>query len=376
MVQAWHRGSAVGFAQSIVGLGQPPEIQPRRSYAHRFWSDERSRPLEYERSLHGSSRLFNLLSATDGGIEAWPGTSWKRADPFESYKPVSSSRQPKAGAHLDFMNAQQPRGQFSRKAMLDFTDKHGLLGLFYERYSSPLLPNHKSWVAPNAVIDERGTLQEVDPATTGKERLEELLHKRYGLSPKTSEKMNLDIDSDLALPRELGFLAKDPLSQFRPPKATSETFEPEIVSWEEVKDLFGCYVVLDRYSHSGVTLLSTREPLFWWRYELDSFPSLEHQKEEHGFALEYINERLADGVSTRGYLNHRGRPERGWRCPYLLKAMYLMLYLDLTGGSEIHRCQKSGCQMYYRAGPQSSSKYCSVKCANAASTRMGRGQEP
>jgi hypothetical protein len=377
MARAWHRGAAAGFAQSLEGLNQPVEIQSRRTYAHRFWSDESGRTLEYDSSQHGTRVLFNLLSLADGGIEALPEAMWKRADPFESYKPVSSSsREPEAGAHLDFMRAKRPQRGFSRKSMLDFTNKHGLLGLFYERYSGPILPNHKVWVAPNAIIEKGGRLRDVDPVTTGKDNLEKLLHKRLGPSPMTGKKVRLDFDFDLALPRELGFMARNALSQFRGLKATSEAFEPGIFPWEEVEELFGCYVILDKYSHSGVTLLSTREPLYWWKYELDSFPSLEDQKAKYGFSLESINERLAGGVAPRGYLNDQGQPERGWRCPYLLKAMYLMLYLDLTGGREIRRCQRSSCQGYYRAGPQSSSKYCSKRCANAASTRIGRGQEP
>jgi hypothetical protein len=161
-----------------------------------------------------------------------------------------------------------------------------------------------------------------------------------------------------------------------PAKAGTETFESEVTSWGEAKELYGCCVVLDRYSRPGVSFLSTREPLFWWEYELTSFPSREHLAAEYGFSLDYINDRMAGSVSPRGYLDEQGNRERGWRCPYLLKAIYLMLYLDITGGREIRRCKRSGCQNHYRAGEQSRSKYCSQRCANVASTRMGRGQEP
>ncbi len=149
-----------------------------------------------------------------------------------------------------------------------------------------------------------------------------------------------------------------------------------MVVWEEVEELYGCYVVLDMFSDSGVTLLSTRESLFWWERELKSFPPKKRLTADYGFSLRLMNSRMAGSVSPRGYLNEQEQAERGWRCPYLLQAIYLMLYLDVTGGRSIRRCNKSDCQNHYRAGPQSRSKYCSTKCANAASTRMGRGQEP
>ena len=69
MAQAWHRGAAVGFAQSIDGLSQPPEMQPRRAFVHRFWSYESDWLLEYDASQQGPTALSDLLSRTDGGIE-------------------------------------------------------------------------------------------------------------------------------------------------------------------------------------------------------------------------------------------------------------------------------------------------------------------
>jgi hypothetical protein len=96
---------------------------------------------------------------------------------------------------------------------------------------------------------------------------------------------------------------------------------------------------------------------------------------DYGFSLRAMNSRVAGSVSPRGYLNEQGQPERGWRCPYLLSAMYLMLYLNITGGRSIRRCERSDCQNHYRSGPQSNSKYCSERYANAASTRIGQRQD-
>jgi hypothetical protein len=373
MTQAWHRGTAVGFAQSVEGLAQPQEMQPRRAFAHQFWSYEGEGPLEYDASQQGPKALWDLLSRVDGGIEASPEAVWKRADPLESYEPASSSREPEAGAHLDFMYASeawQQRRSDRRQVLLSFVDKHGLLGLFYERFSGPILPDHKLWVAPDAVFTRGGKLCKVDPTTRGKKCLEELLDRRYPDTEKTV------LGERLAFPHELKFLGKNPISFFDRSRAVAEALESEMASWEEVKELWGCYVVLDKYSDSGVSLLSTREPLFWWDGELKRFPSKERLTAEYGFSLDTINSRMAGSVSPRGYLGEHSQAERGWRCPYLLKALYLMLYLDVTGGREIRKCKRGVCQAYYRAGPQSTSKYCTERCANAASTRLQRGQDP
>ncbi len=373
MAQAWHKGDTIGFAQSIQGLSQPPEMQHRRASAYRYCSYESDQPLEYDASRHGTKTLWDLLSHVDGGIEASPEAVWTRADPFRSYRPVSASREPEAGAHLDFMNTRRAWERHGPDEALRFANKHGLLGLFYERFSGPILPAHTSWVTPNAGFTKEGRLREVDPATDGKRHLEELLSRRRSPN-RPGEKVRLE--RGVALPHELKFLARTPLAPFGFPQAVSEAFESEVVGWEEVKEIYGCYVVPDRYSNSGITILSTREPLFWWENELENFPSEKHLKAEYGFSLGTINRRIAGNVSPRGYVNERGQAERGWRCPSLLKALYLMLYLDLTGGRGIRKCGRSDCQNHYRAGPQSNSKYCSTRCANAASTRKGRGQEP
>ncbi len=346
---------------------------PRRAFAHRFWSHEGERSLSYDRSHQGGKALFDFFCRVDGGIEAAPGAIWRRTDPLESYKPVSSSREPEAGAHLDFMYLSEiwrSRRRGRRQVLLNFANKHGLLGLFYERYSGPILPDHKYHIAPDAVFTNEGKLREVDPKTEGKEYLEKLLRKRH------PDIENMDLGESLAFPHELKYLAKNPLGPFRSPQIVSETFEHEVAGWEEVKELWGCYVVLDKYSDSGVSLLSTREPFFLWEWELKNFPTKQRLMAEYAFSIGSISSHLAGSVSPRAYLNEHGQPERGWRCPYLLKALYLMLYLDVTGGREIRRCERRSCQTYYRAGPQSKSKYCSETCANAASTRMGRGQEP
>jgi hypothetical protein len=80
--------------------------------------------------------------------------------------------------------------------------------------------------------------------------------------------------------------------------------------------------------------------------------------------------------SERAFIGEDGNVKRGWRCGSLLEAMGVMLFLDLSGGNTIKKCGSRGCLHYFRVGSQSKSKYCSERCANRASTRLGRGQEP
>ena len=49
---------------------------------------------------------------------------------------------------------------------------------------------------------------------------------------------------------------------------------------------------------------------------------------------------------------------RGWRCSSLLQAMYLMLWLDLTGGRSVVKCRARGCPNWFRQGSQPNSIYC------------------
>jgi hypothetical protein len=85
---------------------------------------------------------------------------------------------------------------------------------------------------------------------------------------------------------------------------------------------------------------------------------------------------VGEDVSPRALIGKDRNLERRWRYRSLLQAMYIMHFLDLTGGIIIKKCQSRGCPNYFRAGSLIKSKYCSTRCANRASTRKGRGQEP
>ena len=104
-----------------------------------------------------------------------------------------------------------------------------------------------------------------------------------------------------------------------------------------------------------------------WRWEADTASAED--------LVTYINS-VWNGASERAFVGEDRNLKRGWRCGSLLEAMGIMLLLDMTGGNTIKKCQSRGCPNYFRMGPQSKSRYCSKRCANRASTRLGRGQAP
>ena len=146
--------------------------------------------------------------------------------------------------------------------------------------------------------------------------------------------------------------------------------------WEKISEDFGGLLLLDEGTFKGVSILCTREPFRRWLTSLQFFHSGESPTEL--LAEDYpttLNSYISE-TSPRTILSEDGNLTRGWNYHSLLQAMHLMVYLDLTGGSTVKRCSSRGCPNYFRIGPQSKSKYCPEKCANRASTRMQRGQEP
>jgi hypothetical protein len=177
----------------------------------------------------------------------------------------------------------------------------------------------------------------------------------------------------LALPSEIKFNRKvhgwsSALQPVDPPT--------QLIPWEIIKRTFGAFIILDEEAYLGVSILCTREPLLPWGLHLLYFPSsdtlVEDLASDDNLSLNsYLRE-----VSTHVFLGEDGNIEPGWYCRNLLQAMAVMRYLDLIGGNTIRKCQSRGCPNYFRVGSQSKSMYCSKRCANRASTRMRRGQEP
>jgi hypothetical protein len=244
-----------------------------------------------------------------------------------------------------------------------------LLGLFYKVYSPPILPEGKIFVAPEGVIDKHGRLRRVDPMDRGVELLLDLLHREQAIEDEQEREM---IHRELvASPSELRS-AQNRYTGLWPSDPSGQELSTEQITWEEAKEGYGGVLVLDARSSSRVSVLCTKESSLGWDSKLKDFPA------PHGRSkplATYLNKELI-GVSPYLHLSEDGEYERGWRCPSLLKAMYLMLWFDLTGGNAIRLCESRGCSNYFRVRSQSSTRYCSERHANLASTRMGRGQEP
>jgi hypothetical protein len=135
-------------------------------------------------------------------------------------------------------------------------------------------------------------------------------------------------------------------------------------------------MILDEHAWNGVSVLCTREPVRHWASSLLSFPSGDTPAEHLVDGGQTSLNRHLQEVSPQAVLGEDGNLEQVWSCRSLLQAMRLMLLLDRTGGNTIKKCQSRGCPNYFRVGSQGKSIYCSEGCANRASTRLGRGQDP
>jgi hypothetical protein len=251
-------------------------------------------------------------------------------------------------------------------ALLVFVHEHGLLGIFEEDYLPyPVLPEGKLFIAPEAII-EGGKLRRVDPATEGMElALQAQEHDPFFEEFPEFKEVRHEM---MALPNEVRFTPKIPDSPYLPNEGSIG-----LVPWNAIKEQLGGLFVLDESLFPGVQVICTREPLLRWLDTLESFSFLQDMTTQEQTKI--LNSLLVD-ASPYVHISEDGNLERSYQCSKLLTAMYLMFYLDLTGGSIIRKCQSNGCPEYFRTGAQSASKYCSERCANRASTRRGRGQVP
>jgi hypothetical protein len=314
-------------------------------------------------------------AGTELCIEAAPDARWERFSPFDSYRPTNKVREVETGPHLAFLRLKglwKQESEHLDTAYKVFANTYGLLGVFEDEYSwPPLFPDGGIVIAPEAVIDSQGKLQQVDPDTEGSKLLWGMLADRGYVS-------NLLLPSEMrrsaiALPSEIQVIPKGPFID----NFWSVVPHRQPVPWEVIKEDLGVLLVLDEESYIGVSVLCTREPLQRWRASLASFPSGDmpvDQLVSHSYNA--FNWRLRQ-VSPYLRLGEDGNLKGDWNYRSLLQAMYVMLWLDVTGDNTIRKCQSRGCPYYFRVGSQKSkSIYCSEQCASAASTRRGRGQEP
>ncbi len=101
------------------------------------------------------------------------------------------------------------------------------------------------------------------------------------------------------------------------------------------------------------------------------FPSGEDLTAAGGYALGNIDARRA-AASSRGYVGEGGKIQERWRCPTLLTALYVMLWLDVRERRSFPRCQLEDCGRYFGKGPQDTTLYCSKTCADRVRQRRGR----
>jgi hypothetical protein len=311
----------------------------------------------------GSYRLPE--EGSPGYLEAVPGAPWRRASPTGYYKPAGKTRELKAGPHLDFLRLkglmESDREAFDEE-LISFANKYGLLGLFHKNYSPPILPARKLWVAPEAVIADDGELRHVDPATEGTDLLLDLLDEQGYFDMEGSpygsrrEKREAARATKVAMPSEVTFLRKSSRGSWRGDPTGYELGTAPLV-WEEAKDSCGGLLVLTEDTSSRVGVLSTREhtDLSGWRTVLLDFPSEDFRLDSKVLRAA-LNSRLS-GVSPYSQEKEE-EMDRGWRCSSLLEAMYLMLWLDMTGGRSVVKCRARGCPNWFRQGSQPDSIYC------------------
>lgn len=325
-------------------------------------------------------------------IEATPGAVWSRWDPFRYYEPLANrseaNRVPPPhkpfAAMSDLARDQRSQRRRTRKRlkllydqMRVFGNVYGLLGLFRESIATPVLPERAhsltSMVAPDAWIDQDGKLRVIDPKTEGARLLENSLNKHDGQFRSARLKLlreKLTWPDELRFPTlgvELGAFGLHTKLSFRGHHSRTN-------SYDDVRERFGIRFVLDEHAR-GVSIIATREPLDSWLAELGRFWPTPP-------GPEYFDRMLED-VSPRAVANEEGGLASSWRCPSLLKAIYLMLYLDQTSSVRLLKCQAPNCPDYYRAGPLSrDSLYCPPppgkkrsRCASRASSAMYRERQ-
>jgi len=330
-------------------------------------------------------------------VVAKRGAVWSRKDPFDAYGPVvdrapggeatpHTSFATLADMALEFAPTNEEEKRF-HLALNVFANRYGLLGLFWEEFSAPLLPEREvGWfvrVAPDALIDGNGRLRGIDPATEGKRLQEELLREHYRRNYAARGELHLWepeklilTQKVLILPGELRF-EKRAVDFVRAGFSRPFLSDPDpsrVLTYEDVQQRYGVRVVFDSRAGTGVSIVSTREPVDAWLDELRSFG-------QH-LSLRRFN-RLLEGVKPRAVVGEDGRLASSWYCPSLLKALYLMRYLDATTGTKIQRCEAPGCYNYFRVGPRGrASMYCPPlpgrkhsKCASRVSTAMHRDRQ-
>jgi hypothetical protein len=316
-------------------------------------------------------RVVAGSSAGSDCVEATPDALWVRTDPFRTYRPVGDRRarseqlphetfRKLADMAPEFSVFCEKAGAFSR-AVEGFANFYGMLGLLREDLGVPLLPGGEraaALVAPDAMIDETGRLHDIDPATDGKRLLVELVNELDRRDYAERGELHLwtfdDIDlsrSVLVWPEELRF--QKPAMGFSRAAFSwvlSDRNHDSVFTYKDAQERYGVHVVFDPWADAGVSVVSTREPVRRWRDELRSFA--------RDTSWEDLDRRLEGGIRPRAVPGKDRREAEHWYCASLLKAIYLMRYLDQNSGTRMRKCQATDCPEYFRVRPRSRRKFC------------------
>lgn len=319
-------------------------------------------------------------------IEAHSDAIWERHEPFGGYE----ARGRHDGPHSECLNLLERR---TAAGMVDFANKHGLLGAFSRYYRDrPVLPAGKFFVAPEAVFVQ-GRLVTIDPKTEGMAligpggKLDELLDGEQATRERIIALLKYGPfvwtrvpEEQVAMPSEVSFVrtaadAPTPVPD-RPYKA---------IPWGRAREGFEGLLVLDPQSPTMVSVLCRSETVGMWLYllgmfQLACFPEPGGDAEDE--MIQEINLEIA-GASPYLTRSEDGRYERNWRCQDLLQSLYLMLFLDATADREIRKCQAPGCPYYFRVGKHDKArKYCphpepgkASRCGSRATSRRNRDRQ-
>jgi hypothetical protein len=301
-----------------------------------------------------------------GEVRAVEDARWDRYEPFASYRPATGGQDPPAGPHIAFMGLKESMPDLIEfhRGLYSFANEYGLLGLFWDDHpTGPILPFGKKFVAPEALVDGRGRLRLLDPASEGKEllfKLQDRKAKEYGLEGHYKgvlDSYKAAGSDPVALPSELVVFPK--IYQNLPPDGSD--YRP--VPWDQAKQKYGALLVADGRTYTGVSVLYRSEPLSLWELCLKVFPFPSGEPGLSESSDEYLLVSLTmafEGGAVFPYpvVGEDGQLEQGWWCRDALSALYLMVYLDKTGDTTYRRCEAPGCGRLFRTGPNSTRVYC------------------
>src|SRR5215203_2476821 len=272
------------------------------------WDRRRLEPFASRISVWKAGKYLDL--------RAVQGATWDRTDPFLYYHHHPAKREIRAGPHAVFLRL--------RKLLLEgddhfltaadvFASKYGLLGHFHRAYSAPILPKHKRYISPEAVIED-GRLKLVDPTREGLELVAKAVDDSR---PPGWRRFTRTDDALVAMPEEVRFAAKDRLRYADDPSGRPlSTSRSE--SWEEARTGYEALFLFNPERQAKSSVLVRSESIFIWQSVLLDFPTPPLDTEERWpFWAQLMNEWIVD-ISPMVTREQGGKLAPAWRCNSLL----------------------------------------------------------